>query len=106
MDTSSSTSIVLAVAAVAALLAYGLGDAWRYAFRRAPLPLFGMLRQGGVSPGEAQEVLGRDRLSVAARRCALCASGSWCAELVNAGMAAPIDCPNAPLLSELRRPRA
>jgi len=105
METSTSTLLVLAVAAVVALLAYGLGDAWRYALRRAPLPLLGMLRQGGVSPGEAQEALGRDRLSVAARRCALCASGSRCVELVNAGMEAPIDCPNAPLLAELRRPR-
>jgi hypothetical protein len=106
METSSSTLMVLAVAAVAALLAYGLADAWRYALRRAPLPLLGMLRQGGVSPGEAQEALGRQRLRVAARRCALCASGSWCAELVKAGMEAPIDCPNALLFAELRRPRA
>jgi len=106
METSSSTLLVLSLAAVAALLLYGLPETWRYAFRKAPLPLLGMLRQGGVSPGEAQEALGRDRLSVAARRCALCASGSRCVELVNAGMEAPIDCPNAPLLAELRRPRA
>jgi hypothetical protein len=106
METSSSTLLVLALGAVAALLVYGLPDAWRYAFRKAPLPLLGMLRQGGVSPGEAQQALGRDRLSVAARRCALCASGSWCGELVKAGMEAPIDCPNAPLLAELRQPRA
>jgi hypothetical protein len=106
METSSSTLIVLTVAALAALLAYGLADAWRYAFRRAPLPLLGMLRQGGVSPGEAQAVLGRDGLTDATRRCALCASGSMCAELVSAGMQAPIDCPNLPLLAELRRPRA
>jgi len=106
METSSSTFFVLTVGAIAALLAYGLADAWRYAFRKAPPPLLGMLRQGGVSPGEAQEVLGRNGLTDATRRCALCASGSWCAELVKAGMAAPIDCPNASLFAELRLPRA
>jgi hypothetical protein len=106
METSSSTLLVLTLGAVAALLVYGLPDAWRYALRKAPLPLLGMIRQGGVSPGEAQSVLGREALSGAAQRCAHCANGSWCAELVKAGMAAPIDCPNKPLLDELRRPRA
>jgi hypothetical protein len=106
METSGSTLLVLAVAAVAALLAYGLPDAWRYAFRKARLPLLGMLRQAGVSPGEAQQALGRGTLSDAARRCALCTNGSWCAELEKAGMAAPLDCPNAALFAELRLPRA
>jgi len=106
METSGSTLFVLVVAAIAVLLAYGLADAWRYAFGKAPPPLLGMLRQGGLSVGEAQAVLGRDGLAAATQRCARCGSGSWCAELVRAGMEAPIDCPNGLLFAELRRPRA
>ena len=106
MESSGSTLIVLTLGAVAALLLYGLPDAWRYVSRKSSLPLLGMLRQSGVSPGEAQAVLGRNGLSDATRRCVHCASGSWCAELVKAGMEAPIDCPNALLFAELRRPRA
>jgi hypothetical protein len=98
--------IAVALVTVLALLAYGLADAWRYAFRvAAPLPLLDMLRFEGVSPDEAREALGSDGLAQAARRCALCASGACCAELAKAGMPAPIDCPNLPLFAGLRRPR-
>ena len=98
--------IAVAVAAVAALLGYGLVDAWRYAFRDAtPLPLIGMLRLQGLSAGEAQASLGRQALAEAAQRCAFCASASECAGHVAAGRPAPASCPNAGLLAELSLPR-
>ena len=70
------------------------------------VPFLGVLRQVPVSLGEAREALGRDAFAHAARLCMLCPSGACCAELAKAGMAAPIDCPNAPLFDALRRPRA
>jgi len=107
MEPGSDVLLVVSLAAVVALLAYGLADAWYYAFGApAALPFLGLLRQAGVSLGEAREALGRDGFAHAERRCVLCPSGACCAELAKAGMAAPIDCPNAPLFDALRRPRA
>jgi len=105
MEPSAGVLIAVTVAALAALLGYGLVDAWRYALRdAAPLPLIGMLRLHGLSPGEAQESLGSQGLAEAAQRCAFCASGSDCAGHVVAGRSAPATCPNASLFAELSRP--
>ena len=71
-----------------------------------PPTLRGMLRLQGISAGEAREALGDAAFDAALLRCSGCASGSWCRELVRAGMAAPLDCPNRVLIAALVRPRA
>jgi hypothetical protein len=106
MEPSAGVLIAVTVAVVAALLGYGLVDAWRYAFHDATrLPLIGMLRLHGLTPGEAQAMLGRQALALAARRCAFCASGPDCAGQVADSSPAPASCPNAGLFAELGQPR-
>jgi hypothetical protein len=101
MEPSFNVLIFAPLAAVAALLGYGLVDAWRRVLRdSAPLPLFDILRREGLSPGEAQDALGAEALAYATRRCTLCATGGDCSARLAAG-----DCPNAGLFAELRQPR-
>jgi D-arabinose 1-dehydrogenase-like Zn-dependent alcohol dehydrogenase len=95
----------LALAAIA-LVACGLVAAWRHLMRdRGPLPLFGMLRQKGVTAFEAGDELGAEALANAARRCAYCGSGDECRQRVAAGTPPPADCPNAALFAGLARPQ-
>src|SRR3970040_1295422 len=101
MEPYFNVLIFAPLAGVAALLGYGLFDAWRRMFRDStPLPLFDLLRREGLSPGEAQEQLGAEALAYATRRCTLCATGGDCSARLAAG-----DCPNAGLFAELRQPR-
>ena len=101
MEPTFNVLIFASLAAVAALLGYGLFDAWRRMFRDStPLPLFDLLSREGLSPGEAQEQLGAEALAYATRRCTLCATGDNCSARLAAG-----DCPNAGLFAQLRQPR-
>ena len=101
MEPFVNVLIFAPLAAVAALVGYGLFDAWRRVLRETtPLPLFDLLRREGLSPGEAQDALGAEALAYAARRCTLCVTGAECSARLAAG-----DCPNASLFAELRRPR-
>ena len=101
MEPFVNVLIFAPLAAVAALVGYGLCDAWRRVLRETtPLPLFDLLRREGLSPGEAQDALGAEALAYAARRCTLCVTGAECSARLAAG-----DCPNASLFAELRRPR-
>jgi hypothetical protein len=101
MEPYFNVLLFVPLAAVAALLGYGLYDAWRRVLRNStPLPMFGILSREGLSPGEAQEQLGAEALAYATRRCTLCATGGDCSARLAAG-----DCPNAGLFAELRQPR-
>jgi hypothetical protein len=107
MESFASFLAVAMLALVTVLLGYGLAAAWRRALRAdAPLPFYGALRREGLSPGEAREAAGVEALAVAARRCALCASGALCRARLAAGGPAVRACPNVGLFVELRRPRA
>ncbi len=89
--------------AVLALVAWGLVAAWRRMMRESgPLPLFGMLKQKGVTAFEAGDELGAEALARAARRCACCGTGDECRQRVAAGAPPPADCPNAALFAGLR----
>lgn len=89
----------LAVAAI--LVGYGLEGAWRHTQDgAAPHPLLGALRREGISPGEAEDALGRRALLTAAQRCAQCGGDAECAARAGGG-----DCAIADLLEELRLPR-
>lgn len=93
--------IVAALAVFAVLLGYGLAASWRRALREArPLPFFDLVREVGLSPGEAQEAVGPSALAVAARRCAFCAAGGDCSAHLGNGA-----CPNSRLFTVLRQPR-
>lgn len=99
--------LVLSFLAVSVLLGYALASAWRQALRDpAPLPLNGMLRNQGLSPGEAQDAAGLEALAYAARRCAFCASGADCRRRVAAGTPPPAHCPNGAMFARLTRPGA
>jgi hypothetical protein len=101
MEPFVNVLVFATLAALAALLGYGLFDAWRRVLREStPLPLFDLLRGAGLSPGEAQDALGAEALAYAARRCTLCVGGADCSARLAAG-----DCPNASLFAELRRAR-
>lgn len=101
MEPYFNVLIFAPLAAFAALLGYGLFDAWRRVLRNSTrLPMFGILRREGLSPGEAQEQLGAEALAHATRRCTLCATGDDCSARLAAG-----DCPNAGLFAQLRQPR-
>jgi len=96
----------LLLAAVAAV-AYGLAAAWQRVLADGdPLPLYGMLRHQGLTPGEATDELGVQRLAYAARRCAFCAYGAQCQRRIAAGEGTPAGCPNLGLFVSLTRPRA
>src|SRR5512134_3854715 len=99
--------LILATLAVAVvLLGYGLASAWRRVLRgHVLLPFFGALRREGLSPGEAREAVGVERLALAARRCVFCDSGAQCCARLAAGGSAARSCPNAGLFVELRQPR-
>jgi hypothetical protein len=93
--------------AVIVLVGYGLAHAWRHVLRdKGALPLYGMLRQQGLTPVEAGDELGVEALAYAARRCAFCDQGAECRQRVAAGQAAPADCPNTGLFAQLSRPVA
>jgi len=93
--------------AVLVLLGYGLAHAWRHVLHDPePLPLYDMVRQQGLTPLEAQDVIGVEAIAFAARRCAFCGSGPECRRRVAAGQPAPAHCPNAGLFAGLTRPRA
>lgn len=95
------------VSAVLAFAAYSLVSAWRKVMRdKAPLPLFGMLRQMGLTAPEAGDQLGVEAVAHAARRCALCGSGDECQQRVAAGTPPPAGCPNVEVFAGLRRPQA
>jgi len=101
MEPYFNVLLFVPLAAVAALLGYGLYDAWRRVLRNStPLPMFDILRREGLSPGEAQEQLGAEALAYATRRCTLCATGGDCSARLAAG-----DCPNAGLFAQLRQSR-
>jgi hypothetical protein len=101
MEPYFNVLLFVPLAAVAALLGYGLYDAWRRVLRNStPLPMFGILSREGLSPGEAQEQLGAEALAYATRRCTLCATGGDCSARLAAG-----DCPNAGLFAQLRQSR-
>jgi hypothetical protein len=60
---------VAALAVFAVLLGYGLAASWWHALRDArPLPFFDLVREVGLSPGEAREAVGSSALAFAARR--------------------------------------
>ena len=103
-----TTILLLGVLAAAiALAAFGLAAAWRRVMRdRAPLPLYAMLTQHGLSADEVGDALGVEALAFAVRRCAFCGSGEQCRQRLAAGAPAPADCPNAELFGGLTRPRA
>lgn len=97
--------LVLSYLAVLALVGFALARAWRQAVRQsAPLPLYGMLRNQGLSPGEADATAGLEALAYAARRCAFCASGRDCRRRVAAGTPPPAHCPNGAMFERLTRP--
>jgi hypothetical protein len=92
---------VAALAVFAVLLGYGLAASWWHALRDArPLPFFDLVREVGLSPGEAREAVGSSALAFAARRCAFCAAGGDCS-----GHLANGACPNSRLFAVLRQPR-
>lgn len=91
--------------AVIVLIGYGLANAWRHVLHdNAALPLHGMLRNQGITPFEAGDVLGVEALANAARRCTFCGYGAECRQRVAAGEPAPADCPNTGLFARLSRP--
>jgi uncharacterized protein DUF6455 len=97
--------LVLSYLAVLALVGVALARAWRQALRAsAPLPLYGMLRNQGLSPGEADDAAGFEALAYAARRCAFCAAGGDCRQRVAAGTPPPEHCPNGAMFERLTRP--
>lgn len=100
-----TTILVLSYLAVLVLVGTALARAWRQAVHQAtPLPLYGMLRNQGLSPGEAHEAAGLETLAYAARRCAFCASGADCRRRVAAGTPPPAHCPNGAMFERLTRP--
>jgi hypothetical protein len=97
--------LVLSYVAVLALVGTALARAWRQAVRAdAPLPLYGMLRNQGLSPGEVDDAAGFGTLAYAARRCAFCASCSDCRRRVAARTPPPAHCPNGAMFERLTRP--
>lgn len=99
--------LVLSFLAVSVLLGYALASAWRRALRDpAPLPLYGMLRNQGVTPDEAGDAAGLVALAYAARRCTFCASGADCRRRVAAGTPPPAHCPNSAMFARFTRPSA
>lgn len=97
--------LVLVYLVILALVGSALANAWRQAVHQtAPLPLFGMLRNLGLSPGEADDVASFEELAYAARRCAFCASGKDCRRRVAAGTPPPAHCPNGAIFEQLTRP--
>lgn len=103
-----ATAVVVGISVTAlALVLYGLVSAWRKMMRdRGPLPLYGMLKQKGLTPVDAGDRAGLEALAHAARRCAHCSSSAQCEQRVAAGAPPPADCPNAALFTGLARPRA
>lgn len=107
METLSGILIAAVVVGAMALALFGIASAWRRMMRRTgPLPLAGMVRQAGVSEGEARVAAGDEPFAVAGRRCAFCSSYEECEQRVVAGTPPPADCPNAALLAGLARSRA
>lgn len=102
-----STLILGFMAAVVVLAGYALAHAWRRAMRASgPLPLHGMIRRLGLTPGEAGEGLGVDTLAFAARRCAFCDLADECRHRLQTAEPLPADCPNAELFARVSRPAA
>lgn len=102
-------TVILAISFLAVLLLLGtaLASAWRNASHAdAPLPLYGMLRLQGLSPGEADGSASVEALAYAARRCVFCASGADCRQRLAAGTPPPAHCPNAGFFARLTRPVA
>ncbi len=98
--------LVLGVAFVV-VMGYALLHAWRRVMRdHPPLPLHGMIRRLGLTPGEAGEGLDVDTLAFAARRCAFCDLGEQCRHRLQTGEPLPADCPNAELFARVSRPAA
>jgi uncharacterized protein DUF6455 len=102
-----TTIVLLSFVAILAVVGYALAVAWRQAVHQAAsLPLYGMLRTQGISPGEASDAASLKALAHAARRCAFCGSGAECRQRVAAGSPAPVDCVNGALFARLARPSA
>lgn len=101
------TLILGFMAAVVILVGYALAHSWRRAMRASgPLPLHGMIRRLGLTPGEAGDGLGVEALAVAARRCAFCDRVDECRHRLRSSEPLPADCPNAELLARVSRPAA
>lgn len=102
-----TTITVLVLGMLLALAGYALAGAWRRAMRDSgPLPLHGMIRRLGLTPGEAGEGVGVEALASAGRRCAFCDRGEECRHRLQTGEPLPEDCPNAALFVQLTHPAA
>ncbi|MDH3319953.1 MAG: DUF6455 family protein [Betaproteobacteria bacterium] len=107
MSTFMTVLLAAVLVTAVAVVAYALAIAWQHALGDgAPLPLYGMLKQHGLSVGEASDEFGTQTLAYAMRRCVYCTYGGQCQQRIAAGQSVPIHCPNAGLFARLTQPRA
>jgi hypothetical protein len=108
MELYVTLGLIALTIVVGMMLAYGGANAWRNLMRDddAPLALFRMLGQRGLTPEQLENAVGPEALALAVQRCTLCFSVEECRDRAAAGRCVPEHCPNARFFAHASPPCA